>query len=124
MLGGDLPSRPNAAAPIATALVLLEDDLRARAPRILVDDHARRFRIHVGLMGVPAGVAGAHDRRRGARPGESQNAGANCRTENSFAENFHRWPPFVFDVKINGRWRCPFRELARESGEPVARRTI
>jgi len=63
-----LPGGPLVAVPVAAALMLAEAEALGRAPFpvIFVHDHLGVRRVAVGFVGVPADVAGAHDRAEAA----------------------------------------------------------
>ena len=57
-----LPVRPAIAVPVASALMLPKRNARASLPIIRMNDDAGRWRVVVGLLGVPADISSADDR--------------------------------------------------------------
>src|SRR5262249_5209695 len=63
---------PRAAAPVAATFMLADRDLRARSPRVPVDDHAGLPRIDMTFLHVPADIAAAGNVGRCRRCGQRQ----------------------------------------------------
>jgi hypothetical protein len=57
-----LPFRPSVTVPVSPALVLTKRDAGASCPIIRMNDYARRWRIRVGIVSVPADIS-AEDNR-------------------------------------------------------------
>src|ERR1700761_9851148 len=85
---GCLPDRPLVAAPITAAFMLTEAEFLARAPApiVLVDNDTGVGRIAVGLVGVPADVAGTDDGGRCAGRSQREQGGAG---EGGLGQNVH-----------------------------------
>src|SRR5579872_6815187 len=95
-----LPADPPVSVPIAATLMFPEHELLSRspAPIVFVNDHSRIRRVAVGLMRMPAHMAGANDGGRGAHGRACKHRGPQGRTRRYLVKKSHSTSPCFSDI--------------------------